>query len=214
MKNIRNSRLPNLTTIIAAIALFVVLGGTATAAKGLINGNKIKPRTVTAKQIKNKSITRAKLAPGTVNALRGPRGAKGDTGAKGDKGEQGIPGPQGIPGTNDLTTFSAGQSANNVPANTDVDVLSFNGLQSSKYLVIAKSIMFAQSAGAFLRCSIETSNGADGDEAQWTSPGVNTRTTVPLVLSTTAKVTQIKVKCNPGSSIGSFNVDAVLVPIA
>ena len=39
-------------TIIAMLALLVAISGTATAASGLIDGKKIKPGTVTAKQIK------------------------------------------------------------------------------------------------------------------------------------------------------------------
>ena len=38
-------------TWIAVLALFIVIGGTATAASGLINGKKIKPGTVTNGQI-------------------------------------------------------------------------------------------------------------------------------------------------------------------
>ena len=200
-------------TIIAMLALFIAVGGTATAASGLINGKNIKKGTVTAKQIKNKTLTGGKLAPSTLSALKGaqgPRGEKGDKGATGAKGNTGAP---GAPGPEVINSFSASDTESNVPANTEIDVISMNNLPSSKYLVIAKSIMFSNVGGNLLRCAIETNNSGGGDEAQWTSPGNSTRTTVPMVLSTTAKVTQVKVECDPGDAMGSFTVRAVAIPI-
>lgn len=71
MKDLKGS------TVIAVIALFVAIGGTATAASGLISGSKIKPGTITAKQIKNKTITASKLSPATVKSLKGAQGPTG-----------------------------------------------------------------------------------------------------------------------------------------
>src|SRR5690606_9911786 len=103
-------------TIIALLALFVAIGGTATAASGLISGKKIKPGTLTAKQLKKKTITTNKLAPATVAALRGPQGAQGE------KGDKGITGPQGPDGPKVLNSYSTTGNLNNVPANDKVTV--------------------------------------------------------------------------------------------
>ena len=216
MNYVRNMKRPRLATILAGLALFIALGGTAAAAGGLINGKKIKKGTVTAKQLKNKTLTTAKFAPSTVSALKGAKGAQGPRGEKGDKGATGAKGDTGLPGVAGpevVNSFSADNTASNVPANTDVDVISFNNLPSSKYLVIAKSVMFSNVGGSLLRCDIVTNNGGGGDEAQWTSPGNSTRNTVPMVLSTTTNVTQVKVQCNPGNALGSFTVNAVAIPI-
>ena len=64
-------RLPRPATVLAAIAVFAVLAGTATAAGGLISGSKIKKGTITGKQIKNKSLSAAKLSPAALKQLRG-----------------------------------------------------------------------------------------------------------------------------------------------
>lgn len=202
---------PSFTSVIALLALFIAIGGTATAA-GLISGKSIKRGTITAKQIKNKTITTGKLAPATVAALQGaqgPRGVEGDKGATGIKGDTGIP---GIAGPEVVTSFNADNSAN-VAANSNGDIVSMNGLPSNRYLVIAKSIMFAQTGGALLTCGIETNPGGNGDDAQWNSPANLTRTTVPMVVSTTGKVTQIKVNCTTTSSAANFAVDVVAIPI-
>ena len=211
MNTIRNTKRPKLATILAAIALFIVVGGTATAASGLINGKKIKAGTITAKQIKNKTITQGKLAPSTVAALRGAQGPKGEKGEKGEKGNTGAP---GIPGTSDLITYQEDQFENNVPANTDRNILEFSNMPSSKYLIMAKVVMFSQTAGIDVRCILETNNNGGGDEARWTSTGNSHRTTVPLLLSTTAKVTYITVDCNGGAALSAFNANAIVIPVS
>jgi hypothetical protein len=58
-------RLRHPATVIAALALFVALGGgTAAYASGLISGS----------QIKNHSISEKKLTSAAIRALRGQRG--------------------------------------------------------------------------------------------------------------------------------------------
>jgi hypothetical protein len=91
-------------TIIAALALFVALGGGAWAG-ALISGSKIK----------NHSIPARKLTKSAIRSLRGKRGPaglrgpKGDTGAPGPKGDQGPVGPQGPGGK--IVTWDATASA-------------------------------------------------------------------------------------------------------
>ncbi len=81
-------------TIIAAVALFVALGGGAVAyAAGVINGS----------QIKNHSIASKKL---TKKAIKQLHGAKGATGAPGAAGAPGATGPQGPGGK--IINYNAG----------------------------------------------------------------------------------------------------------
>lgn len=65
-------------TFIAALALFVALGGGATASI-LISGS----------HIRNHSIAKKKLTRHTIRALRGSRGPRGLTGATGPRGPAG-----------------------------------------------------------------------------------------------------------------------------
>lgn len=88
-------RLGHPATVIAAVALFVALGGGAVAyASGVISGS----------QIKNHSISAKKLTKSAVKSLRGqrgpagPKGAAGPTGATGPTGSQGPQGVTGPPG--------------------------------------------------------------------------------------------------------------------
>ena len=75
-------------TAIAAIALFVALGGGAAWASGLISGS----------QIKNHSIPAKKLTKSAVKSLRGQRGTRGPAGPTGPQGPQGVQGTQGPAG--------------------------------------------------------------------------------------------------------------------
>jgi hypothetical protein len=79
--------------IVAMLALFVALTGTAVATTSvLITGKQIKNGSITGLDIKNKSVT-SKDIKGQLRGARGLRGLTGATGAKGDKGDAGAPGP-------------------------------------------------------------------------------------------------------------------------
>jgi hypothetical protein len=76
----RFSRRPSAALVVALIALFVALGGTSYAAVTL-------PRnSVGTAQIKNRAVTKAKIAKKTLAALHGSRGARGPQGAIGPTG--------------------------------------------------------------------------------------------------------------------------------
>jgi hypothetical protein len=68
--------MPSRSTVIALVALFAALGGTATAAK-LINGKKIRKGTVTTRQVKDRTLTRRDLSRATIAALKGRLGPVG-----------------------------------------------------------------------------------------------------------------------------------------
>jgi hypothetical protein len=74
--------------VMSTLAVFVVLGGGAYAA------TKLPKNSVGTAQIKNKAVTKAKLAKGVA-----VKGAKGDTGAPGPKGDTGAQGPAGANGS-------------------------------------------------------------------------------------------------------------------
>lgn len=108
--------------LVALIALFVALGGSAGAAGiKLITGADIKDGSITGADIKHESITGNHLRNGSVTGFdirdgslrsrhfsaldlarlhggKGDTGARGDTGVRGDTGARGDPGPKGETG--------------------------------------------------------------------------------------------------------------------
>ena len=100
MKRLRG----NLTyaNVMATIAVFLVLGGSAVAATQLPGDS------VGTKQLKKGAVTPGKLSAKTKRVFAGltgptgstgPKGDQGASGPKGDQGAQGPEGPRGLPGT-------------------------------------------------------------------------------------------------------------------
>jgi Collagen triple helix repeat (20 copies) len=84
--------------IVAMLALFVALTGTAVATtSALITGKQIANSSITGLDVKNKSLT-PKDFKGSVRGPRGAAGARGPQGAQGAQGPQGPQGPQGTQG--------------------------------------------------------------------------------------------------------------------
>jgi len=81
--------------IVAMLALFVAMGGTAIAASSiLITGKQIKNSSITGADVKNKSLTPKDFR----GSVRGARGAAGPSGPPGPNGATGAPGAPGSPG--------------------------------------------------------------------------------------------------------------------
>lgn len=149
-------------TVLAGVAVFIALGGTSIAASGLINGKKIKPGTITAKQIRNKTITKTKLDPGTVAQLRG---------AKGDRGPQGVPGPKGEPGPTSLpAAFEDESEGVDFPVNAGAIDLAELEVPAGRYMVTAKAV-FRTNDPAEVLCWVTPDYGDYIDSSNWSAPG-------------------------------------------
>lgn len=104
-------------TVIAALALFVALGGGAAWASGLIPGSKIKNHSIAAKKL-------TKSAMKSLRGKRGPRGASGARGATGATGAAGAAGPPGPSNTLRWNTTSGVRDVVGTPAAPDLTTLS------------------------------------------------------------------------------------------
>ena len=98
MKSLRHP-----ATIIAALALFVALGGGKAVAGGLISGSKILAHSIPASKLTSAAIaslhgTRGATGPTGPAGPRGATGAQGAKGATGSQGPVGLQGPMGLPG--------------------------------------------------------------------------------------------------------------------
>ncbi len=186
-------------TLIAMLALFVAIGGTATAASGLINGKKIKNNTVTGKKLKNRTITKNKLAPATVKALKGQQGPKGDTG---QPGKDGVVSP----------TYQEFGSTNIVDGN-ELAIGTVN-VPAGKYMVTATANTFALGSGR-TECFVTTNNGGGSSEtSSWNSTAANVRNALPVVYVTdTDTVTSITLGCGIDDTNGSVGGSMIVTPV-
>jgi hypothetical protein len=88
--------LPTPSVVLAGMALFIVLGGTAFAAKGLIHAGDIATGAVTGRAIRDGAVEPKNLSTNT-RALFGS--AAGVSGPKGDDGSTGPAGATGAVGS-------------------------------------------------------------------------------------------------------------------
>lgn len=187
-------------TIIAMLALFVAIGGTATAASGLINGKKIKNNTVAGKKLKNKTVTKNKLAPATIKALKGKQGPQGPKGDKGDPGENGV-----------VTASFVESESINIPANTELGVTVLN-VPAGKY-VITSNVSITTNATDVVSCGISTNNSGGENSSTYDNNGGG-RTTIPIQMVTeNSEVTQITLGCSAGNQIAGVSGDILAMPV-
>ena len=88
--------------VLAGVALFVALGGTAMAndkVRAFVTGADVRNSSLTGKDVRDRSLTAADLAPGVLRAgSQGPAGPAGSQGPAGPAGSQGPAGPAGPKG--------------------------------------------------------------------------------------------------------------------
>jgi Collagen triple helix repeat (20 copies) len=96
MRRIVKSR-PSPALVVALVAVLVAFSGSATAAL-VMTGKNIKDGTITAKDVKNRTLGTNKLSNNAVSLLKGQPGPAGPQGPKGEPGVQGVQGPKGDTG--------------------------------------------------------------------------------------------------------------------
>jgi hypothetical protein len=134
--NVLNSILSRLTyaNVIATLALFVALGGTAAAGahvwitganvrNGSITGTDVANRSLSAKKLKLQTVTGVQVRDGSLRAsdfnqgdlktMVGPAGAAGPAGPAGPAGSKGDEGKTGDPGAGIVHVSASGADATN-----------------------------------------------------------------------------------------------------
>ena len=219
MKNLgKLARRIHPSAVVAALALFVVIGGTATAASGLISGKKIKPGTVTAKQLKNKTITSAKLAPATIDSLKGkagPAGAAGPTGPAGANGTTGATGPAGLNGADAvIAPLESAVSLVNLPSDTQTELTAID-VAAGTYLLQAKLRIISQgpSSTNYIDCGIWTDDQSAVDNAGESPLAQNQLISLSMMAVATA-AEKVSLRCNSDSGIAqASSIKLIAIPI-
>ena len=223
MRRILQNR-PSPATVIAVLALFVALGGTATAAGILITGKQIKDGTVASIDVRNGSLSGVdvkdkSLAPadfsGSVQGPAGPQGPQGVQGVPGPKGEQGVQGVQGVQGPvgpSDVYVKILPSTATTIPAvsggASDTLIRSLT-LAAGTYHVRANVLVINNSTSVVgnVRCFLRAPGSVSGGPAGLHQPlapqsGGNTyRIVIPLEGTTTlASSGDVRVECTKGAA--------------
>ena len=157
------------TTVVAYLALFAALGGSAYAAV-TVTGKNIKNGTVTGKDVKNRSLGKSKLSPTALSSLTGERGPAGPQGAPGPKGE---PGEQGLAGATGETGLQgpSGVSGYEIKVSQGMSVPKGQTYGDQVNCTSGKSVLGGGSANypnnAPARVVSSAPGGANGDRTGW-----------------------------------------------
>ncbi|WP_320670914.1 hypothetical protein [Patulibacter defluvii] len=210
----RRRRRPQASTVIASVALFAALSGTATAA-GLISGKQIKNSSVTGADIRNSSLTGSDvknrslgLADLSTSAVAALKGATGPAGAAGPAGPQGPAGPA-TPAKVFVTTLGS----KNLPANATTDVLE-KALPAGAYLVTGKLTLFTQNADIH-GCDLRVGGTVVDSVLVQSAAAANARTPVALHgVATIGDGGNVRIACTADNqTAGASQVKLTAVPV-
>jgi len=216
--NIRTHiRRPRASTVIASLALFVALGGSATAAT-LITGAKIKNGTITNKDVKNSTLTGSKVKNGSLSpsdiskkglaSLKGAKGDKGDNGAPGATGAQGVQGPRGV-----VTPLKA-EDASEAIDNNGGPLKAIVGMQlpAGTYVVTAKTTLNAIDLDQ-IDCELQNA-GVEVDTTRWNNtPAASRRTPAMLTAVVTTNGGLLRLACGKSTVVAGGTSDSKLIAI-
>jgi len=107
----QSSRRTTAALVVAGVALFVALDGSAVAAQSLVKARHIASGAVTSTKIKSGAIEMGHMSPAARRALKGAKGATGSTGANGLSGTNGANGLNGSSGSDGFNGLSGTNGA-------------------------------------------------------------------------------------------------------
>jgi hypothetical protein len=228
---------PTPSIVLAGAALFVVLGGSAVAANGLIHTGDIAAGAVTSRAIKSGAVEPRDLSTATRALLAGGPGAKGDSGssgAPGSNGANGANGPNGANGANGIdgtdgangvngtngtngtiAPLSAKQGATALPTGAAATTVVELAVPAGSYVVLAKTQLSHTGAGDTVECFLKASATTLDQIAMKTLPALAAIPASLQAVTTTASPTQLSVQCNVAVANGAANFSSLIaIPTA
>jgi hypothetical protein len=177
--------------VVAMIALFVALSGTAVATtSALITGAQIKNNSISGVDIKNKSLTptdfrgsvRGPAGPAGATGATGPAGpigATGTTGPAGPPGAQGLQGAQGLRGPSDVYEHRLIGTVNGASSSPpQVLSLTLSNLPAGSYTIFGKALIAKSWPGTgewSADCTLRAGSGATATSDRSLEPIKDTR---------------------------------------
>ena len=188
---------PSPSLLLAGMALFIALGGSAMAATGLIHAGEIAPGAVTAKAIRPGAIEPKSLSTTTRALMVGAGGARGETGPAGTAGSNGANGPNGANGINGIdgakgtngtngingtngtngingtiAPLSATQGLTALPTGIPSTTVVSLSVPAGNYVVLAKTELSHTGAGDTVECLLKSGTTTVDQVAMKTLPAL------------------------------------------
>jgi hypothetical protein len=210
---------PSPSTVISLVALFVALGGTATAASLLVKSSRqIAPGAVTRSDIKAGSINSPLIADGTVK-LNDP----------GDNLKESLtPSGGDALGGGFVKEVLRPEGPANVAEKNSARVITMEKIPQGSYLILGKATLAAEPKGGLLQqggsagghCAMHVQDDPAQDNADdgrnfLASPGANTPGTINLQITVTFdKPGQAYLDCDvTGASWSAANSSIIAIPV-
>lgn len=234
LRAITGRRWPTPSLVVAGVALFVALGGSAVAAT-LIKTKDIANSAVTSGKIRNGTITLTDINARTRASLKGAKGesgsagsagAPGSQGAKGSDGAGGARGADGADGTNGangapgtdgsdgiIAPLSATQGATPLLTATPPTAVVELTVPSGNYVVLAKTQVTHTGAGDTVECVLKAGSTPIDRVSMKTLPAL---AAIPMSMQavTTSAATQLSVECDVTTAGGQASSSSLIaIPI-
>lgn len=203
--------------VIATLALFLALGGTAVAGtRMLLTGADIQDHSLTGVDLKNGSVGTSVFKKSALRALAGPKGARGATGSSGATGAAGPAGPAGAAGSKGpagagvaTTTVAGADQANYV----NDSPLASTTLSGSGDYVIFTNLTVANTGAVdeYLNCGYRFNGVLNGASGVSTTAGTTASGTSAGVITADGPTT-VEFLCE-GSGATTFDVSNVTMRV-
>lgn len=235
LKNQQRRWWPTPSIVLAVAALFVALGGSAVAAKGLIHAGDIAPGAVTSQAIRNGAVEPRNLSAATRALLvggRGVAGEKGDTGSTGAPGINGANGPNGpngangvggtngadgIDGTNGtdgidgtIAPLSATSGLTALPTASPPTTVVALAVPAGNYVVLAKTQLSHTGAGDTVDCVLKAGATSIDQASMKTLPALAAIPVSLQAVTVTTSPSQLSVECDVLTANGSANFSSLI----
>jgi hypothetical protein len=184
--------------LLAGVTLFIVLGGSAAAATGLVQAGDIAPGAVTSRA----RPARPAATGRTVRTGRTEKGAEG---------------PKGAPGTNGtVAPLSAKQGLTALPTRVPSTVVVELAVPAGGYVVMAKTQLFQTGAGDSVECLLKSGTTTLDQAAMKTLPALaSVPASLQAVATTTGPSTTLSVQCSVAVANGTANYNSLIaIPTA
>ncbi len=200
--------------VIATLALFLALGGTAVAGtRVFVTGADVRDHSLTGVDFRNGSVGANVLTPAALLRLRGPKGstgAAGAPGAAGPAGAAGAQGPQGPAGAGVTTSSVSGIDQSNY---VDLTPLASTTLSASGDYVIFTNLTVHNTGASdeYLNCGYRVNGNLNGASGVGTTAGTTSSGTSAGVVSADGPTT-VEFLCQ-GNGATSYDISNVTMRV-
>jgi hypothetical protein len=204
--------------VVATLALFVALGGSAAAAGGLFTGAQIEDgsihgvdlanHTIGTKKLRHHSVTLRQISRATVRRLKGARGLRGPLGPQGPAGATGPTGPAGPSGATYGTIAATAPDVANLGS---AQVILDHTLPGAGVYLVSGRVTIANTSGATVNifCGVRFEGNLVPSAGGSVDDGATTTFQIPYVYTVENASGGVQLVCDSGGAATGVSVSDI-----